>query len=303
MPSLANSFKRPGAIRVSFILAAILATGCATGRFAPGPYTYEIESLPGYEGTIEAVSFTSSEPRLSERRMVVYLPPSYYTDTLRRYPVMYLLHGARCNEVTWIERGNAFACLDSLRRDGRAEDFILVLPNLNNYHNDRDYMNGHCQRPVRSWFWVTGEAERYFWTDVVERVDRLYRTIPEKGSRAIAGMSSGGMQTIYLAANQPSGFDYVGLFSAYANPTIAAWGHPDVYGGLWPKLKRQFADPPASYRIYIGDQDIFFSHIKRFDDTMTKKGLEPHTLIVSPGGHKWYNWSAYMRDFFQVAFK
>ena len=285
------------------LLLLLLAAGCATGRYVPGPYSFEIESLPGYDGIIETVSFPSSEPRLSERRMVVYLPPSYRTDSLRRYPVLYLLHGARCNEVTWIERGNAFASLDSLRRRGLAEDFILVLPNLNSYCSDADYKNGHPQRAFRSFFLVSGEAERYFRKDVVARIDSLYRTVPQKDSRALAGMSSGGMQAIYLSAGAPEDFDYVGLFSPYAVPTVAVLGHLDVYGNLWGKLKRQFAEPPQEYIIYIGTDDLFYPHLKSFDASMTRRGLVPHTMKVSPGGHKWYNWSAYLRDFYGVIFR
>ena len=288
---------------VAYTLTLLLVVGCATGRFAPGPYDEEIESLPGYDGKIEVVTFPSSEPRLSQRRMVVYLPPSYQTDRERRYPVLYLIHGARCNEVTWIERGNAFWSLDSLRRDGRAGDFILVMPNLNNYCSDRDYKNGHPQRPFRSVGFVTGEAERYFRKDVVARVDSLYRTIPEKASRAIAGMSSGGMQAIHLSADYPDDFGYVGLFSPYTRPFFTAWGHPDVYGNLKRKLKAQFADPPLQYIIYTGDEDYFYHEMKHFDDGLERNGYQPHTLKVSPGGHKWYNWSAYLRDFYQVIFR
>lgn len=91
---------------------------------------------------------------------------------------MYLIHGARGNEVTWIERGNAFHNLDSLRRDGLARDFILVLPNLNTYFGDKDYMNGHAIVAIRAFWLLNGEAERYFMKDVVNRVDSLYRCLP-----------------------------------------------------------------------------------------------------------------------------
>ena len=84
--------------RILFIL--LLAAGlcsCATGRYGRGPESRDIERLPGFEGIIEAVDYPSSEPQLTGRRMVVYLPADYYQDTLRRYPVFYLFHGARGN--------------------------------------------------------------------------------------------------------------------------------------------------------------------------------------------------------------
>ncbi|MBO6169966.1 MAG: esterase family protein [Bacteroidales bacterium] len=280
----------------------LLAVSCSTARFAAGPESHAIESIEGCDGIVEVVSYPSSEPRLSERRMVVYLPPEYYADSLRSYPVLYLLHGARGNEVSWIERGDAFRLLDSLRERDLAEDFILVLPNTNNYYSDKDYMNGHALPAFRAFWLVSGETERYFMQDVVERVDSLYRTVEDKSARAIAGMSSGGLQALHLSANSPGCFDYVALFSPYTKPTFAAWGHRDVYGRLWPKLERQFETPPAKYNIYIGKKDFFIHHISHFDRRMSRRGFD-HNLIVTEGGHRWSNWRSYLADFYTSVFK
>ena len=285
-----------------FLLLAVLACSCSMARYVRGPQTQEIEARTGQEGIIETVTYRSSEPDLSERRMVVYLPKDYYRDSLRRYPVLYLLHGARGNEVTWIDSADVFHCIDTLRRQGRAKDFILVLPNMNNYRNDRDYRNGRAIPATRAFFTVNGEVERYFIHDVVWRVDSLYRTVGRKSGRAIAGMSCGALQTIYLSANQPHLFDYVGLFSPYTYPTAAARYHRDVYGGLGWKLERQVAEPPALYAVYIGKTDFFYPHIVLFDRKLTRRGYA-HKFVVNPGGHEWYNWSDFLEDFCQEVFR
>ncbi len=283
-------------------LLALLACSCSMARFARGPESRDIEGLTGYDGIIRTVTYPSSEPKLSERRMVVYLPKEYERDTLRRYPVMYLLHGARGNEKTWIDSADVFHCIDTLRRQGRAADFILVMPNMNNYRSDRDYRNGRAIPATRAFFTVDGEVERYFVHDVVERVDSLFRTVADKSGRAVAGMSCGALQTIYLSANHPDTFDYVGLFSPYAYPTAAAKFHRDVYGGLRWKLKRQFADPPAFYAIYIGTADFFYPHMRLFSRRLANHHY-PHRLVVNTGGHEWYNWSDFLESFCQEAFK
>lgn len=251
---------------------------------------------------IEAVTYPCSEPDLTERRMVVYLPASYYEDTLRRYPVMYLLHGARGNEITWHEYGDAFHRLDSLRRLGLAGDFILVQPNLNNYRDDRDYKDGRPVPAVRAFWLLDGEAETYFHKDILERVDSLYRTVPGKEGRAIAGMSSGALQALYLSASHPDTFDYVGLFSPYTRTTFAAWGNKEVYGNLWRRLDAQFRTPPAMFAIYIGKTDIFYPHIKAFERRLSRKGY-PHRFVTAEGGHEWYNWTDFLEDFYRTAFK
>ena len=285
-----------------YIMLLALACSCATARYAAGPKTDEILAISGYDGIIEAVTYPCSEPDLTERRMVVYLPASYYEDTLRRYPVMYLLHGARGNEITWHEYGDAFHRLDSLRRLGLAGDFILVQPDLNNYRDDRDYKDGRPVPAVRAFWLLDGEAETYFHKDILERVDSLYRTVPGKEGRAIAGMSSGALQALYLSASHPDTFDYVGLFSPYTRTTFAAWGNKEVYGNLWRRLDAQFRTPPAMFAIYIGKTDIFYPHIKAFERRLSRKGY-PHRFVTAEGGHEWCNWTDFLEDFYRTAFK
>lgn len=287
---------------VPFIVFVLFLASCANARFATGPSDSEIESIGGFDGTIETVTFPSGEKRLSERRMVVYLPPSYYRDSSRHYPVMYLIHGAKGNETTWIDRGRAFTVLDSMVREGSAPETIVVLPNLNRYFGDKDYKLGHAVNPVRAFWLLDGEAERHFTDKVVRTTDSLFRTIPQKNGRAIAGMSSGALQALYLSANNPDMFDYVGLFSPYTYPTIFASGHYDIYGGLSRKLDRQFANPPAAYEIMIGDKDFFYPHIILYDKKLTRKGY-PHHLTVTPGGHTWINWREHLISFYGVMFK
>ena len=285
------------------VLALLLVIySCSNARYAMGPETSDIESLPGYRGKVQAVEYPSSEPALTKRRMVVYLPEGYDENPDKRYPVLYLLHGARGNEVTWIERGDAFMTLDSLRLKGAARDFILVLPNLNNYYSDKEYRNGHPVNAVRAFWLIDGETEVYFMNDVVERVDSMFRTIPEKSSRAIAGMSTGALQALYMAANNPDSFDYVGLFSPYTRDSIFGLRHPEFYGGLYRKLRIQFQKPPQYFGIMIGTSDIFYMENKSFDRSLTRKGYG-HEFIVTDGGHKWTNWRKYLIGFYQTVFK
>lgn len=284
------------------LLTAALACSCTAARYAMGPRTEDILARSGFEGTLEAVTYPSGEQDLTERRMTVYLPKDYYRDSLRRYPVLYLFHGARGNEVTWMDSVDVCHVLDSLRGVRKAADFIVVMPNMNNYFGDGDYKNGHAVNAVRAFWAVDGDVERHFVDDVVRTVDARYRTVRAKSGRAIAGMSSGALQTLYIAASWPDAFDYVGLFSPYAYPSFVAVNHEDVYGGLWRKLRRQFAEPPRDYAVYIGKADFFYPHMVLFDRKLTRKGY-PHRFVVAEGGHEWYNWSDFLFDFCETIFR
>lgn len=279
------------------ILACVAAASCGNAaRYARGMESADIETLTPCDGRIVAVEYPSSETNLDHRRMTVYLPPAYDADTTRRFPVLYLLHGARGNEVTWIERGQAIHSIDSLRREEAIRDFILVLPNINCYYTDGDYNNGHAVNAVRAFWFVNGEAEAHFVRDVVNYVDANFRTIAEKESRAIAGMSTGGMQSLYLSANNPGLFGSIGLFSAYSANTIFGLRHPEFYTGLGRKLRRQFVDAPDYYGIMIGKKDFFYHNMKAYSRRLTRLGYR-HEFNDFPGGHKWTNWRLFFVRF------
>ena len=288
---------------LEILLAAFLAVSCGTARYARGMESSDIETIVPADGIIQPVEYPSGERRLDHRRMVVYLPADYYADTARRYPVMYLLHGARGNEVTWMEkqRGDAIHSKDSLVSAGLTEDFILVMPNINCYFSDKEYNNGHAINAFRAFWIVDGEAEVHFVEDVVDFVDARFRTIPEKQARSIAGMSTGGMQALYLSANHPDVFGNVGLFSAYSANTFAGLRHPEFYLGLSRKLRAQFAQAPDNYVIMIGHADIFYPNMCCYSRRLTRHGYK-HSFIDYPGGHAWYNWRVFFVRFCQEVY-
>jgi len=233
--------------------------------------------------------------------MFVYLPEKYYEDDTR-YPVLYLLHGARGNELSWMEKGQLLDRIDSLTAIGAMKECIVVLPNVNQYDNEADYGNGRCKAAIESLFKVDGSTESAFVRDVVAAVDGTYRTIPEKDSRAIAGLSIGGMQSIYISAGFPDTFGYVGAFSPMIHNYIMPGPYSKFYNFLGRKLKVQFADPPKLYSVMTGKQDYFILPVKCYDKRLTRKGY-PHELILNPGEHEWYNWTDFCERFLQKLWK
>ena len=281
-------------LKLCFLL--LLLSGCSSARYARGLTDKEVyERYARHEGSLQTVTYPSGERRIANRRFVAYLPKSYAEDTTRRYPVLYLLHGARGNELTWMDSAQVTTRIDSLVASGKAREFILVTPNMNRYFSEADYKDGRCVNAMRAFWLLNGEAERHFST-VVHQTDSLFRTIPTREGRALAGMSTGALQALYLSADAPDLFNHVGLFSPYAYPTFAALGHLDVYGGLSQKLERLFARAPETYHSFIGRADIFYPHMLLFHRRLTRNGY-PHTFTTTPGGHEWYNWKDFMAEF------
>ena len=61
------------------------------------------------------------------RRVVVYTPPDYNTSN-KKYPVVYLLHGANDYERGWTQTGMANAIMDNLIAERKAVPTIIVMP-------------------------------------------------------------------------------------------------------------------------------------------------------------------------------
>ena len=250
-------------------------------------------------GSVEAVWYDS--PTLNaKRRMMIYLPPGYEQGR-QRYPVFYLLHGTGGDETVWLEQGHAAQVLDNLIATGKAEPMIVVMPNG---HTDTPAApgmgpNNNEQPSFAHKQWMEGTFEQSF-NDIVNWVDNNYRTRAAKRYRAIAGLSMGGYHTLYISANQPDDFAYVGLFSAAISRMDQ--GKSKIYDDMEAKLVTQFKQRPRLYWIGIGKDDFLYKDNAEFRKLLDKNRLR-YTYHESGAGHEWANWRDYLIIFTQQLFK
>ncbi|MBO4498923.1 MAG: esterase family protein [Bacteroidaceae bacterium] len=292
---------------LSLLLLLPLFISCAA--LAPkNSYAYRalsIEQIISDEdkplGTVEELRYHCSVPGPSERRLIVYLPHNYH-DSDKRYPVTYMLHGARGHETSWITKGNIISITDSLTSRGLAEESIIVMPNMNQYKNDRDYDNSRMKTALESLLEIDGTVESSFVHDVVELVDSVYRTIPDKEHRAIGGLSVGALQTLFISASSPDIFGYVGLFSPMPRAITKHSAYSNFYKSRNSKIARQFENPPLLYLIMIGKADFFHPHVNNFSKFLNRHDFR-HSYIKTSGGHDWYNWKNYYIKLIESVFK
>lgn len=140
-----------------------------------------------------------------DRQVTIYLPPSYDRDAARRYPVVYLLHGATSDPKEWLDGSyqglNLSATLD--QRAGLAE-YIVVMPLADNSFGGSFYVNSSA----------FGRWEDFVVTELVRFVDARFRTLPVRQSRGLAGQSMGGFGALYLAGRHADTFGHVYAMSA-----------------------------------------------------------------------------------------
>ena len=250
-------------------------------------------------GEVRAIWYDS--PTLgAKRRMMIYLPPGY-EESRQKYPVLYLLHGTGGDETVWLEQGHAAQILDNLIAGGKAEPMIVVMPNG---HTDTPAAPGmgpdNNEQPTFAHKqWMEGTFESSF-NDIVNWVDKNYRTRATKRYRAIAGLSMGGYHSLYISANQPDDFAYVGLFSAAIGRMDK--GQSKIYDDLEAKLVAQFRQRPRLYWIGIGSDDFLYKDNEAFRAMLDKNRLR-YTYHESGAGHEWANWRDYLVIFTQLLFK
>lgn len=287
--------------RYIFVLAiALLSISCSATRYSATNYPQPSNDYK-HLGVLEQCIYKCSVDGPRERRMYVYLPSDYYKSS-ERYPVLYLLHGARGNELSWIVKGNLLRNVDSLMSNGLMRRSIIVLPNTNQYKDDRDFAKSREKGAMESFFENDGMVEYSFVEDVVKKIDSTYRTIPQKSSRAIAGLSIGALQAIHISATHTDIFDYIGLFSPMVHPCVRYSEHSSFYKHLKRKQQTQFATPPRLYWVMIGRKDLFFPRMNSYCRYLERRGYK-HEYLVTAGGHQWYNWRVYCNMFMHRLWK
>lgn len=223
------------------------------------------------------------------RRLTVYTPYGYEAKTRRKYPVLYLLHGAGGDEEAWTSMGRAAQILDNLIEKGQAEPMIVVMPNGNPNQEaacimgigDREF---NYRDPAFREQYVRSLCE-----EIVPFIEKEFRAIAKPGSRAIAGLSMGGGHTISATILYPGMFDYICPLSAAGSAT--------------PEQIQALKDAGVKlYFLACGTTDFLYEGSVALDKTLTEQGLD-HIFYQSDGGHVWSNWRLYLNTFAPLLFK
>jgi enterochelin esterase-like enzyme len=297
---------RRSALRTAFLIASLgLFTMGGTGAFQyfrtywlyrgfPAP------SLPSQvrPGTQEQISIAGAALGGRSEPAYVFLPPGYFQHPTERYPVVYFLHGSPGEPVDYVHIIDMGDIEDVLLAEHRIRPAILVAPTGSyGFFLDTEWVNG--VRPANDW-------ETYVDSDVVNTIDRLYRTIPEGGDRAIAGLSEGGYGALNIALHHPGEFRVVESWSGYMTSdrgVRGVWGsHPS--SGLLaynsPALEVKKVAPSlrkhhAFIWFYCGLHDPLIEQNRQFASELSALHL-PFQFQVRAGGHSWLLWRAMAQE-------
>ncbi len=137
-----------------------------------------------------------------DRDVIVFLPPTYATETGRRYPVVYALHGYSIGAEQWTREIHAPQTIEGAFAQG-TQEMIVVLPDSKTVHNGSMYSSSV----------TTGDFESFVARDVVTYIDSHYRTIAQRTSRGLAGHSMGGYGASRIGMKHPEVFGSLYIMS------------------------------------------------------------------------------------------
>jgi S-formylglutathione hydrolase FrmB len=217
-------------------------------------------------------------------KAVVITPDSY--SQAQSMPVVYLLHGA----------GDAFS------------GWIKKVPALQQYADDYQTIIVCPDGNVTSWYFDSPidpewKYETYVATELVNWIDKNYKTIKDRKGRAITGLSMGGHGALYLSFKHQDVFGAAGSMSGGVDITpfplnwniakrlgdydknMQRWKDNTIVNMTWMLVPNRLA-----LIIDCGKDDFFYNVNMKLHETLLYSNI-PHDFIIRPGVHNWDYWS------------
>jgi enterochelin esterase-like enzyme len=238
-------------------------------------------------GSVAVINYWSGSLGVA-RRAHVYLPPGY-DNSGKKYPVLYLVHGAGDSDDSWTSVGHANFVLDNLIASGKAVPMIVVMP------------AGHTpDRPGAGMgnMLVNTDFRDDFFKELIPYVETHYRTSNDPAHRAMAGLSMGGAHTLQNGLPHSDVFRYIGLFSIGLFDDAARSDYEARNGAALDRGGREF----KLVRYYIGKEDFLYATAEPTKALLEKHGIKVD-YVESSGAHTWINWRRYLNDFVPYLFK
>jgi enterochelin esterase-like enzyme len=254
---------------------------------ATGSY-YAMKDVP--HGDVRMKRYYSSVTN-SWRRFFVYTPPGYDANSNGKYPALYILHGGGEDERGWAEQGKTDLILDNLIAEKKAKPMLIVMMDGNLSGGG---MAGFGEQQLRMF-------ESELKNAVIPYVEKNFRAETDGKNRALAGLSLGGLQTLYAGVKNTPLFSYLGVFSSgwFAN-------QPALSNPQYDFMKTNTATINSNLKSFWvsvgGKEDIAYNNCKAMLQKFDDMGIK-YTYSEYPGGHTWPVWRNNLYNFAQVLFK
>jgi enterochelin esterase family protein len=323
----------------------MIATTQLPAAEQPSPQNFPVppqgfdQAREGIEkGKVERVEYDAPAVAVDFKRwMQVYSPPGYSKD--KKYPVLYLIHGAGQNERVWVDSGRANVILDNLIAEKKIEPMIVVFPNGNattNAEADRRGGRGGFGPPggpgaapggsnaapgaaaapggaadrgpgARGGRGGCGDGtgknfENDLLKDIIPYIESHYSVSADAQHRALAGLSMGGMQTRSIAPANADKFSYVGVFSG-GNILPENVTDMDAFKKNVKLVYMSFGSRESSAPRGGGTAPSGPEGIKLAADALTQAGIKAVYYVSPDSAHDFTSWKRSLYYFSQLLFQ
>jgi enterochelin esterase-like enzyme len=258
----------------------------------PGPASlaWEINDVP--HGVVHRHFYRSAIVG-DDRPFLVYTPPGYDPVAKQSYPVLYLLHGYSDAEDAWTSVGRANVILDNLIARGQAKPMLIVMPL--GYGNWQVIKGGWAGlRTAGVWQDSIEKFRDSLLKEVIPQVEKAYHVNTDPNARAIAGLSMGGTQSLFIGLNAPDRFAWIGAFSSGGLDQNFDKAFPAVSENINARLRLLW--------IGCGRQDGLIGVNRRLVDWLKSKNVKL-TRVETPGAHSFMVWRRYLTDLLPLLFQ
>ena len=222
------------------------------------------------------------------KRFFIYAPPGYDTGK-DRYPVLYIVHGGGEDERGWATQGLTDLILDNLIAARRAVPMLIVMVDGNSGPNS--FEEGYLQ-----------QFEHELKQSIIPFVEKRYRVKTGAANRALAGLSLGGIQTLYTGIGNTDLFAYLGVFSSsWILPNQSALAGRQ-YAYMAANRDRINRDLKRFWISQGGKEDIAYQNNQIMLMKLDELGIR-YSYSESPGGHTWPVWRHDLYQFAPLLFR
>ncbi|MDR6562384.1 MULTISPECIES: alpha/beta hydrolase-fold protein [unclassified Arcicella] len=249
---------------------------------------YALKEVP--HGDIRIKKYFSKASN-SWREMYVYTPPGYDKST-EKYPVLYLLHGGGEDQRGWATQGRTDLILDNLIAEQKAKPMVIAM--LDGNVGGQGGIANFGETQLRAF-------ENELKNGAIPFVESNFKVETDAQHRALAGLSMGGLQTLYAGIKNTNMFSYLGVFSSgwWAN-------NPKLTDPQYDFMKNNATTINTNLKeLWVsmgGKEDIAYNNCKIMLGKFDEMGIK-YKYSEYAGGHTWPVWRHDIFQFSQVLFK
>lgn len=259
------------------------------GYVVPGDFDEKKKDVT--YGTVEKKQYYSTTTK-KNRNVNIILPANYTTE--KQYPVLYLLHGIGGDENEWLNQGKPNNILTNLTEKGLAKEMITVIPNCRARENDAATTEYTLEHYAAFDNFINDLRD-----NLMPYIKENYSIATGRENTAIAGLSMGGRESLYIGLNMPDTFGYIAAFSpGYGVFAYTANGVSEE--GLFTEETFRLPDEYKDNTLLLINNGISEGGENALGGTchkvLEKNGI-PHQFYVTTGGHDFRVWKHGLYNF------